>query len=70
MKINMGNADRWIRLLVAAVAVVLYFTGTVSGTLGIVLLVVAVIFALTSMVKFCPIYAVLGMRSCPVEQNR
>jgi len=67
MKTNMGNADRWIRLLIAATALVLYFTSTVSGTLGIVLLVLAIIFALTSMVKFCPIYAVFGMRSCPAE---
>ena len=53
---NMGNTDRIIRLVVAAIFAALYFTGTVSGTLGIVLLVLAAVFALTSAVSFCPLY--------------
>lgn len=65
---NMGNADRWIRVAIAALAAVLFFTDTVSGVLGIVLMAVAVIFALTSIVKFCPIYAIFGARTCPAEQ--
>jgi len=57
MKSNMGTADRGIRLLVAVVAVGLYFSGKVTGTLGMVLLAVAIIFVLTSLVSFCPLYA-------------
>ena len=53
---NMGNTDRIIRLVVAAIFAVLYFTGTVSGAFGIVLLALAVIFTLTSVVSFCPLY--------------
>lgn len=66
MKKNMGSADRAIRLLVAAVLVVLYFSGTVTGTLGVVGLVVAAIFALTSTVSFCPIYTIIGVKTCKV----
>jgi len=57
MKRNMGNTDRIVRLLLAAVVAALYFTDVVTGTLGIVLLAVAAIFVLTSFVSFCPLYA-------------
>lgn len=56
MKKNMGNADRVIRSIIAVAIAVLYFTGVLSGTLGIVLLVLAVVFLLTSFVSFCPLY--------------
>mgnify|MGYP006280311375 CR=1 FL=1 len=56
MKKNMGNADRLIRSVIALIAAALYFTDIVTGTLGIVLLVVAGVFLLTSFVSFCPLY--------------
>jgi hypothetical protein len=61
----MGNADRIIRLLVAAAITILFFTNIITGTVGIVLLVLAAIFVLTSLVGFCPIYAMIGMNTCP-----
>lgn len=57
---NMGGADRGIRLIVAAVIAVLYFTHRISGTMAIVLAVVAVIFVVTSSVSFCPAYLPFG----------
>jgi hypothetical protein len=63
MKQNMGGVDRIIRLLVAIAAVVLYFTHTVTGTLGYVLLAVAAIFLLTSLVSFCPLYTIFGIKT-------
>jgi hypothetical protein len=65
MKKNMGNADRIIRLLVAAAITILFFTNIITGTIGIVLLVLAAIFVLTSLVGFCPIYAMIGVNTCP-----
>ncbi len=53
---NMGTADRVIRILLALVFAYLYFTGTVAGTLGIILLVLGVVFLLTSFISFCPLY--------------
>tara|TARA_B100000408_G_C10305871_1_gene226644 strand:- start:197 stop:370 length:174 start_codon:yes stop_codon:yes gene_type:complete len=53
----MGPAEKIIRFFIAAVIGVLYFMNIVSGTLGIVLLVLAGIFVLTSLVSFCPLYA-------------
>jgi hypothetical protein len=61
MKKNMGIADRIIRLVVAAVLVVLYYNGTISGTLGIVLIALAAVFVLTSFVSFCPLYLPFGL---------
>lgn len=69
MKKNMGNADRIVRFLIAALVAVLYFTNTITGTLGIVLLVVAGIFVLTSLVSFCPLYTLIGMSTCPAKKN-
>lgn len=56
MKRNMSNFDRLIRVVVAAVFVYLYFSGVVTGALGVILLVLAVVFLLTSVVAFCPLY--------------
>ena len=58
---NIGSIDRIVRFVLAAVFAVLYFTGVVSGTFGIVLLVLAVIFALTATVNVCPIYLALKL---------
>ncbi len=63
----MGSTDRLIRVLIAAVIAALYFTGTVTGTLGLVLLVAAGIFVLTSLVSFCPLYTLLGINTCGVK---
>lgn len=56
MKRNMSNIDRIIRVIVAALFAYLYFGGIVTGGFGIALLVIAVVFLLTSIVGFCPLY--------------
>ncbi|MFN8236867.1 MAG: DUF2892 domain-containing protein [Chitinophagales bacterium] len=61
MKANMGTIDRIARVLVAVIIGILYFTGVISGTLAIVLLVLAGIFLLTSVVSFCPLYLPFGL---------
>lgn len=61
MQKNMGTADRLIRSLAAVAVGVLYFTGTISGTVAAVLGVFAGIFLLTSLVSWCPMYAPLGV---------
>ncbi|NWG35585.1 MAG: DUF2892 domain-containing protein [Chloroflexi bacterium] len=57
MKRNMSNTDRIVRVILAALFAYLYFSGAVAGGLGIVLLVLAAVFVLTSIVAFCPLYA-------------
>ena len=69
MKKNMGTADRIIRVIIAAIVATLYFTNVISGTIGIVLLVLAGIFVLTSLVSFCPLYAPFGLSTCPIKEK-
>jgi Protein of unknown function (DUF2892) len=68
MKANMGGTDRIIRILIAVVAATLYFTGTISETIGIVAMVIAGIFLLTSLISFCPLYTLLGINTCPSKK--
>lgn len=70
MKKNMGSADRIIRFIVAAIVAVLYFTNVISGPLGIVLLVVAAIFLITSFISFCPLYAPFGLSTCKMQEKK
>ncbi len=65
---NMGTTDKIIRLALAAVVAALYFTGTISGTPALVLGVFAIIFALTSLVSFCPLYSIVGINTCSVRK--
>jgi len=57
---NMGTLDRIVRLVIAAVIAVLYFTGTLSGLAAIILGILALIFVVTSLVGFCPLYVLFG----------
>ncbi len=61
MKRNMGTLDRIIRTIIAAVIIVLYLTGQISGTAAIVLGIIAIIFLMTSLIGFCPIYVPFGI---------
>ena len=63
MKKNVGSTDKMIRLVIAAVVAVLYFTKMISGTMAIVLGVVAIIFAVTAFLNFCPIWAAFGINT-------
>ena len=61
MKRNMGVVDRIVRVVLAAVVGVLYFTGQITGTAAIVLGILAVVFVVTSIVGVCPLYLPFGI---------
>ena len=63
MKTNMGIIDRVVRIVIALVFIGLYFTNVITGTLAIVLLVLAGVFILTSLISFCPLYWPLGINT-------
>ena len=63
MKKNMGTIDKGIRILVAVVFAVLFFTNVITGVLGIILLVLAAVFVLTSLISFCPLYWPFGINT-------
>ncbi|WP_326370332.1 YgaP family membrane protein [Flavobacterium sp. SUN046] len=64
MKKNMGSTDKIIRLIVAIILATLSYMGVVTGTVAIVFYTVAIVFALTSMIRFCPLYIPFGISTC------
>jgi hypothetical protein len=68
MKPNMGSVDKVVRILVAIVIAGLYFTNQISGTVAIVLLVLAGVFILTSFMSFCPLYLPFGISTRKKEK--
>lgn len=70
MKKNMGTTDRIIRVIIAVVVGVLYLTGTISGTLGLILLILAGVFILTSFISSCPLYMPFGITTCSVKEKK
>jgi hypothetical protein len=70
MKKNMGKTDRIIRLILAAMVVVLFFTNVISGMLGIILLVGAGALVLTFFVSFCGLYVPFGINTCKMKESQ
>ncbi|MFN4299335.1 MAG: DUF2892 domain-containing protein [Thermaurantimonas sp.] len=68
MKANVGKLDKGIRLTIAVVALVLYFTKVLTGTVGIVALVLAGLLVFTSLVNFCPAYTLFGINTCETKK--
>ncbi len=60
----MGTTDKMIRIVIAIVLGILYYTGTITGTLALVALGLAAIFVLTSLISFCPLYLPFGINTC------
>ena len=69
MKKNMSSADRIIRLIISVILITLYFTNVATGTFGIILVVLAGVFTLTSIISFCPLYTIFGLSTCKVENE-
>ena len=63
MKKNMGTIDKVIRILVAVVIAILFYTNVITGLLGIVLMVLGAIFVVTSLISFCPLYLPFGINT-------
>ncbi len=66
----MGSVDKIVRIVIAIILGVLYYTNVISGTLGIVALVFAGVFVLTSFISFCPLYLPFGINTCSVKEKK
>jgi len=69
MKKNMGQFDRIVRVVLALIAVFLFYNKIVSNTAGIVLLVFAFVLLSTSLLAFCPLYTLLGIKTCHAKHT-
>lgn len=67
MEKNVGNFDRVLRLVLAAVFIILFLSKTVTGTFGILLLIFSFILIFTAFTGFCGLYKILGIRTCKVK---
>ena len=67
MKANMGNTDRAIRIVIAIIVGILYWQGVIEGLLAYVLIGLSTIFTLTSVVNFCPLYTLFGIKTCKTK---
>ncbi len=70
MKLNMGTLDRRLRLFLVAPALIL--AGVLigpGGILAIVLYVLAGVMVATSLAGSCPLYTLLGIRTCPISSE-
>jgi hypothetical protein len=63
MKVNVGGIDRLLRIVVGAILVALAVMGTIGpwGYVGVVLLA-------TGLLRFCPVYPLLGINTCPMQK--
>ena len=68
MKKNIGITDKGIRFSIAAIIIILAFAKLITGTTAIILIILAVVLALTSLVSFCPLYSVLRVSTKKKEK--
>ena len=64
MNRNIGNFDRIVRVVAAAILVLLAYTGVLVGALGITGVIVAIVLFITALVGFCPAYRLIGLSTC------
>jgi hypothetical protein len=69
MKKNMGTIDKVLRILVAIAFVILYFTNVITGVWGIIMLVIAAMFVITSIISICPAYLPFGISTCKKQEQ-
>lgn len=69
MKTNMGSVDKTIRVVIAIAISLLYFTHTISGSVAVVLMVLATVFIITSLLGFCPLYPLFGINTKKKEKK-
>jgi uncharacterized membrane protein len=69
MKKNMGTADRVIRILVAVIIALLFYSHIITGLFAIVALILAAVFVATSFISFCPLYGLFGISTAPKNKD-
>lgn len=65
----MGSIDKLVRLFIAIALIILFYKEVLTGTMGIIALVFALVFALTSLISFCPLYLIFGISTTKKAQE-
>ncbi len=69
MKKNMGSFDRTLRIILAIVLGVLILLNQFSGLGAIIFGIVAIIFVITGIVGFCPLYLPFKINTCQRKEE-
>lgn len=69
MKINIGPSDKLMRLIIALVLILLFYFEVITGTLGLIALVLAFVLAITSLINFCPIYTIFRINTSKKKEK-
>jgi hypothetical protein len=64
MKLNVGGIDRILRIVAGLALIGLTLAGVIGvwGWIGVVPLV-------TGLFKFCPLYTMIGLNTCPMDKK-
>jgi len=65
MNTNLGGLDRVVRIVAGLALILAGFMAGIAEPWNWVAMGAGAVFALTSMVSFCPLYAIFGINSCP-----
>lgn len=67
---NVGNADKFVRILIAIAIIILYYTNVIEGMLAIILMAVGIVLLITVLLNFCPLYTIFGIKTCKVDNSK
>ncbi|MQP25818.1 DUF2892 domain-containing protein [Flavobacterium sp. LMO8] len=70
MKKNVGTGDRFLRVMVGVIALILGLSGMLEGTMKWVTLGVGAVMVFTASVQFCPLYTLLRVNTCKVKPKK
>lgn len=70
MKKNIGNGDRFLRIIIGVIALILGLSGQFEGIANWIILIVGVLMVITASIQFCPLYTLLGINTCKVKDKK
>jgi hypothetical protein len=70
MKKNIGTGDRFLRVMIGVIALILGLSGMLEGTFKWGALGVGAVMVLTASMQFCPLYTIIGVNTCKVKPKK
>ena len=70
MKKNIGNGDRFLRIMIGIIALILVMANVVEGTMMWIALAIGISMVVTSSIQFCPMYSIFRFNTCKVKKKK
>jgi hypothetical protein len=68
MKKNIGYADSILRIILAMMAAILYFTDVVDDSITLIPMIFAAVLLLTSLISYCPFYSIFRINTYKIKR--